>query len=124
MGFFSQIKSPIRAVIDAIIADPDLREQITYKRYVSGSFSGGMTSTVYSDTVFYAVRLKHTDKTVELYGLPKLSIGDFLFLIRFSDMPIDYSTKDQIVDADGNIFKVSKIDNIFDLAISVTIEGG
>lgn len=126
MGFFTQIQGPIRAVIDQIISDQNLHEKITYRRYGSDDFDRelGHNVALYTNTAFYAVRLKHTDKSIQVLGIADLQIGDFLFMCRASDMPTGYSLKDQIVDVESRTLKIKKIDNIFDLAFSITVEGG
>jgi len=125
MGFCSQIEGPIKKVLDDLMADVDLRKQITYRRYDSQEFSkaAGHMVNSYTDSVIYALRLRH-DNSSQIAGVGPVQVGDQLYLLRDSDAPSSMSLKDEIVDEFGVTQKIKDITPIFGLAVSVTVEGG
>lgn len=127
MGFYSTIRGPIKAVLDDLVNDQDLRKQVTYRRYIGQTFdaSAGATVNTYSDTVCYAIKLKHNFKSIQESSYD-VEVNDDLYMFKSEDLPSValLSTKDQIRDENSNTLKIKGIDNIFDLAVSVTVEGG
>jgi len=127
MGFFSQIQGPIKSVLRNIMGDEDLRVQITYRKYTGQAFddSVGHTVDTFSESTLYAVRLSHTVKSALVgSGVGEIQVGDQLYLIQGDDAPDGMSVKDQIKDENGTIQKVKNVQDIFGLAVAVTIEGG
>ena len=122
MGLFDQIQGPVEEFLNKLFADKKLRESITYKTYASAAYDSdlGYKVVTYNEVPIYAVRLRHNHKSIRILS-GDISAGDEVLLIRGDDAPSDMSTKDQIVDASGNIVNVKGIDNIFSLAVLVTI---
>lgn len=125
MGIFGSIQGPIRAVLNNLINDRDLREQVKYDKYTGQAFDSelGHEVNTYASTVPYCIRLQHNADSVKEATF-EVQIGDNLFMFRGTDVPEGASLKDQIVDEAGLIYKVKDIQNIFGLAVSVTVEGG
>jgi len=125
MGLFSQIEGPVRAVLDDLFADEDLRDTIMYRKYSGQSFDDtvGHNVNTFSESSVYAIRLRHTHRSA-LAGVLNIQIGDELYMFRYDDLPIGLSLKDEIVDENGVTQKVKQIQPIFGLATAITIEGG
>lgn len=126
MAIFGQIVPPTRAVLKRLLDDIQLRELVTYKKWVSASFDGvkGYNVAVYGDTVnLKTIRLRHNSRSVAVANA-NVQVGDEVFIFLADDFPNDTSLKDLIVDANGITMKVSSIDNIFNIAYSVAVESG
>lgn len=122
---FEHIEWPVRQFLAKLVADPKLREEVTYKRYKSAEHNRtlGHKVIIYDNFTLYGVRMRHTKKSA-FVSTGEVEVGDELFVIRGSDAPINMSLKDQLVDAEGNTLAIKWIDNVFNLAMLITIEGG
>lgn len=124
MGFFDQIEAPTKAVIKAILSDPDLKVTITYKKYKGqGDFSGGSAKAEYTDYSLDVVRLRHTVAS-QLVGTSGIQVGDQLYMADGDTVPAGMSKKDRLLDELGIIQQIKSIDNIFGLAVAFTVETG
>ena len=127
MGFFSSIRGPIKSVLSDIMGDQDLNSVVTYKKYTGQAFDDtlGRTANTYTELEVTGVKLRHTFKSMQM-SQHDVQVNDDLFMFDFEDIaelwPL--STKDQIVGEDGEVYKIKAIDDIFELAVSVTVEGG
>jgi len=126
MGIFKRIATPTKRALRDLFADTDLAVTVVYKKYSGqGEFDRSLgyapdTYTNYSD--IKAIRLRHTKKSAEA-SQSKVEAGDEVFMFQSEDMPYGMSLKDLIVDEDGNEIGIAAIDNIFNIAISVTSKG-
>jgi len=125
MGLFGQVVPPIKKVLDALLADTQLRELVTYKKFASQEYDTVLKRNVVTTTDYAAVkaiRLRHTNESVQVFT-GKLEVGDQLFIFKFDDLPTGLSLKDRIVDESSKIHNAKSVDNIFDIAITVTVDG-
>ena len=124
-ALFRQIERPVKQFLANIIADQGLREQITYKRYKSAVHDRNVGHKVitYDEFTLYSVRLQHTKESAK-GSTGNVETGDEVFIIHGDDAPSDMTLKDQIVDASSNTLALKHIDNIFNLAVMITVEGG
>ena len=99
MGIFGQIQAPVRGIIRQLTTDRDLRVVITYKLYVSRTWSDAEDAQVtnFSATSINAVRLSHTAES-KFMGVGDIQLGDQLYLLDFRDAPTGMSLKDEILD--------------------------
>lgn len=126
MGIFSRIATPTRRALRDLFSDSDLSVNVTYKKFTGqGLFDSslGYVPSTYEDHVVKAIRLRHNKKSAEMSEAP-VEIGDEVFMFQAHLMPSGMSLKDLIIDEEGNEIKVKGIDNIFNIAISVSVEGG
>ena len=125
MGFFGQIEGPIKSVLNELFNDQELRKMVTYRLYDGQEFSEeeGYNVNAFKETSLPVLRLKHTFNS-SFIGISNVQVGDQLYLVRFEDAPIGLSLKDEVKDENGVIQKIKSVDNIFNLAYAVTIEGG
>lgn len=124
MELFDQIDFPVRQVLNRLMADQHLRSTLVYKRFKSASFNQGVGHRVvlYDEFTFYGVRLRHNKKSI-LTASGAVEVGDEVFIIRGSDAPVGMSLKDRLEDVDGNLYSLTSIDNIFDLAVMISVAG-
>lgn len=124
MDLFDQIDFPVRRVLDRIMADKRARSALVYKRFKSASFDEtvGYRVVLYDDFDFYGIRLRHNKKSI-LIASGNVEIGDEVYIVRGSDVPTEMSLKDRMEDADGNLYTLTSIDNIFDLAVMISVAG-
>lgn len=124
MGLFGQVIPQIQAVLTQLFADDVLPEDVIYRSYVGQTFDSGEKRTIdsYNDVPLTAVRLRHNQRSQQVSNT-HVEVGDVLFMFDFRGFPENYALKDQIVDAAGTTFDIKGIDNIFELAISVTVKG-
>lgn len=126
MSIFGQVVTSTKAVLKQLLDDAQLRELVTYRKWVSSAFDNakGHNVAVYSDTdELKTIRLRHNSRSVAVANA-NVQVGDEVFVFLADDFPSDTSLKDLIVDADGIVMKVSSIDEIFGIAYSVTVESG
>lgn len=123
-SIFSHLDGPVKEFLTRLMSDDRLREKVTYKKYVSGahSQSAGYKVIVYNSYSLSGVRLRHNRRSMALSS-GAVSAGDEVFLFRADDLPSGISLKDQIVDAEDNTSNVGVIDNVFGLAVLISIEG-
>lgn len=125
MDLFDQIDFPVRRVLDRLMADKHLRSALVYKRFKSASFDKtvGHRVVLYDNfNDLYGIRLRHNKKSV-LIASGDVEIGDEVYLVRGSEVPTGMSLKDRMEDADGNLYSITSIDNIFDLAVMISVAG-
>lgn len=124
MELFDQIDFPVRQVLDRLMADRHLRSALVYRRFKSASFAPdvGHRVVLYDDFTFYGVRLRHNKKSI-LTASGEVEVGDEVFIIRGSDAPAGMSLKDRLKDANENLYSITSIDNIFDLAVMISVAG-
>jgi len=124
MGIFSQVKGPIRRILNELLDDDDLSELLTYYLYVGQAFDDVLGHNVDRFEIYSVMgsRLRY-----DLNGRPvresSIEGGDMFFLFRYDDLPETISTKDRIVDADDVEFKIVEINKIFKLATSMRVDG-
>lgn len=125
MSVFSQALLPVRKVINDLFADDFLATEITYRSYSGQSFDSiaRVTVTSFTEKSITVVRLRHTDESARV-GASQIQAGDQLYLFRYDDCPAKMSLKDEIEDEYGKIQMIKDINNIFKLAVAVTVEGG
>ncbi len=125
MGFFDQIAVPVRGVLDQLFADPDLTQDITYKRFRKRDWSDdvGANVTKFRSFPLTAVRLRHTERS-KLVGMSKIEVGDEVYLLRGDDVPSGMSLKDELVTEFGVTQELKDLTDIFGLATAVTVAGG
>jgi hypothetical protein len=122
VSMFSWVRQPIQEMLSVLLSDDNFREKVTYKRYTGQSFdaSAGHTVNTYDDTVLYAVRMQHNQRSVNV-STSMVEVGDVLFVFDGPTFPEDSSLKDLIEDAEGNLLGIKGIDPAFDLAVFVTV---
>lgn len=124
MGFFNQIAVPVNSVLDQLFADPDLTQNITYKRFRKRDWdaSEGANVTKFRNFPLISVRLRHTERS-KLVSLSKIEVGDEIYLLRGKDVPSGMSLKDELVTEFGATQEIKDITDIFGLATAVTVDG-
>jgi len=124
MSLYTQVAGPTKAFLNQLMADKDLSRPVTYKRHKKTTFdeTKGHNVTTWDSFPMPATKLLHNQRTVEVSN-SKVEVGDSLFLIRGDDSPDGMTLKDQIVDEDGMKFRLKGIDNIFGIAVSITVDG-
>jgi len=124
MAFFATIKPAINRVLADLFGDEQLRVQITYQKKGATVWSDSLKQNVVTraSTTLCAILLKHNKRTVNQSKSPNVQVGDRLYLIRYADAPTGMSLNDTIVH-DGQTWDLKAIDQIFDFAYSVTVEG-
>lgn len=124
MSLFSQVFPQIRAVLTALFNDDVLPEEIIYRSYAGQTFDAGEGRAIdsFDEVQLTAIRLRHNKRSQQVSNT-HVEIGDVLFMFDFRGFPENYALKDQIVDAAGTTFDIKGIDDIFELAISVTVKG-
>ena len=122
---FRQVKGPTESVLRQLLADTRLSEQVTYKRFDSESYNSSLGYNVASYTSYSltGINLKHNSQSVAV-ATTKVQVGEPVYVFNAEDMPDGISLKDVIVDSKGNELKVKAIQNIFDIAVSITVESG
>lgn len=125
MGFFSQIEAPIKAVLDQLFADTRLRDDVTYRKYTGQAWSDedGASVSTFSESELPVIRLQHLQSS-KFVGIGSIEAGDQLYLIRSTDAVEGMSLKDEILDEMGNTQKIKSLNDIFGLAMAITLEGG
>ena len=115
----------IKAAIEKLFQDPELRRNVVYYRFNSEAFDVvlGHNVTVYDELEITGAQFKSTAQTAAVQT-GSLQIGEPVFLFRPGDLGIEISTKDQIIDADGSIFKVKEIVSLHGIATEIIVEGG
>lgn len=130
-GIFDAIEKPTKEVLERLLNDRSLRKLVTYKRFVSEQFDNALGYNVeVTDDVeeLRAIRLRHTQDSIRLSS-GEVASGDMLYMVAFEDMPVDddgelnTSLKDVVVDESGKRFRVKAIDDIFGIAVSITVSG-
>lgn len=126
MGLFGQLIPPTKRVLNLLLNDPQLRKIVTYRKWVSSGFdnSVGHNVDVYTNTAsLRSLRLRHNSRSVSV-ATGNVQVGDEVFVFLAEDFPSDTSLKDLIVGPDNVTMKVKDINDIFDIAYSVTVESG
>lgn len=124
MSLYTQVAGPTKAFLRQLMADKDLSKPIVYKRYIKTEFDSvkGHNVTTWKEFPMLATKLLHNQRTVDASN-SKIEVGDSLFLIQGVDAPTGMTLKDQIVDEDDVKFRLKGIDNIFGIAVSITVDG-
>jgi hypothetical protein len=125
MGLVSSAFGPTRAIVRQLLNDKDLRELVTYRLWVSQEFSrevGGNVDTYEETADLKAARLRANAKTVAVLA-GNLEAGDVLFMMDAQTLPEGISKKDQIVDANGRIYKIEDIHHVFGIVVAFQVEG-
>lgn len=124
MSLYTQVAGPTKAFLRQLKTDKDLSRPIVYKRYVKTEFDEvkGHNVTIWKEFPVIATKLLHNQSTVKA-SHSKIEVGDSLFLLSGNDTPSNMTLKDQIVDEHDVKFKLKGIDNIFGIAVSITVEG-
>jgi hypothetical protein len=127
MGLFSQISGPVKQVVAKLVSDPNMGKDVTYKRFVSSSFDNTLKRNVdvYQDFSIRGISLRHNRRSVQT-APGEIEVGDPIYLFKYDDFPppeTPGSVRDLIVTEEGKILKVKEIQSIFELAVSVSVEG-
>lgn len=124
MGILGPALALTKTVVRQFLADTGVRELITYRQWTSQTFSSTLKHNVdeYTETDnVRAIRLRAED-AVKMAGQLSLESGDVVFMVDFADLS-DCSTKDQVVDADGTIFKITRAKPVFGIVWALICEG-
>uniref|UniRef100_A0A6M3X5H5 Uncharacterized protein n=1 Tax=viral metagenome TaxID=1070528 RepID=A0A6M3X5H5_9ZZZZ len=125
-GLFGQIVAPTKAVLKQLLADKDLREKVTYRRFTGETFSATLKYNVgvYEETTgCKTIRLRHDSKSAAA-AVAEIQAGDEVFVFLTADFPAGTSLKDQIKDGNGVTMKVKDIADAQRIATLVTVESG
>lgn len=124
MSLYSQVAGPTKAFLRQLKADKNLSRPVIYKQYVKTDFDAvkGHNVTTWKEFSITATKLLHNQRTVNASN-SKIEVGDSLFLFAGEDIPTSITLKDQIVDEDGVKYRLKGIDNIFGIAVSITVDG-
>jgi len=122
---FRQVKGPTESVLRQLLADTRLSEKVTYKRFDSEAYDRSLRYNVASYTSYSltGINLRHNSKSVAV-ATSRVQVGEPVYVFNAEDIPDGISLKDVIVDENGNELKVKAIQNIFNIAVSVTVESG
>jgi len=115
----------LKAAVEKLFQDPELKRAVTYKRFVSETFSEALGYNVeqYTDLEVTGCKFRSTAKTAVVQE-GSIQIGEPVFLFRPLDLGTEISTKDQIKDADGSIFKVKGLIPLHGIATEIIVESG
>ena len=124
-SIFSQVLGPVDSMLSEILQDSNFSEEVTYKKYVSQSFSEAVGHVVetYESTTLKAVRMKHTAESATV-STSNVQVGDVLFMFKGGVLPSGASLKDLIEDAEGNVLGIKGIDPWFNMVAVVTVQAG
>jgi hypothetical protein len=126
MSFFGQVRQPLQQVLALVLTDPHLSELVTYRRFLDRDMddTNQMVVTYTDFPNIRGVRLRESMMGSYTGAIAAtLQTGADLFMFKFRDVPTGYSLKDRIVDSAGIVHTPKAIENIFDLAISVRLDG-
>ena len=125
MGVFGRSIQALKNAIDLLMKDDTLYAVVTYKKWESQSFdrSLGHSVTVFDDTSVDAIKLRHNARSA-MIASSEVQAGDPVFFMRYDDAPSGMSLKDEIVDANDNLFNVKDIADAFGIAYLITVESG
>ena len=125
MGILGAALRSVRSVVQQFLNDPAVRELVTYKLWKSQEFSkdaGHNIDTYLDSTDVRTLRLIANEKLVQSM-FASLSAGEVLFLMDAKDVPAGASQKDQIVDANGIVFKINDLKHVFGIVVAFRAEG-
>ena len=115
----------IKAAIEKLFQDPELKRDVTYKRFLEEEFSAALGHNVeaYTELEVTGCKFRSTAKTAAVQ-IGSIQIGEPVFLFRISDLGYGLSLKDIIQDQDGSIFKVKQIIPLHGIANEILVESG
>ncbi len=124
-GIIQRVKAPVIGILETLVfADPELRENVTYRHYQSSDVDPVTKRTVtkFKDYNVTAVRMRHTKETVAVSSTV-VEIGQPFFLFKAEDIPKGrlLSKKDVIVDSFGDTLAVVETLPVFSIITGVTV---
>lgn len=130
MQLSEQITDAILPVITELFADTGFNCQITLLQVGTAEWDSELRRTVSetTETSLTAIQMKHTKKSIEKsVGFERaekaqIQVGDRLFLIKYSDVVGEITTKD-LISYDGQTLKVVDSEPKFKLVWVVTVKG-
>ena len=115
----------IKAAVEKLFQDPELKRNVIYKRFLQETFNStlGYNVETYTDLEVTGCKFRSSAKTTAVQT-GSIQIGEPVFLFRPLDLGNEISTKDQIVDQDDSVFKVKEIIPLHGIANEILVESG
>ena len=115
----------IKAAVEKLFQDPELRRRVTYQKFLSEEFSEDLGYNVesYDNIEVTGVKFRHTAKSVTA-SVADIQVGDPVFIFRVKDLGYGLSLKDQIQDQDNSIFKVKEVIPLHGICVEINVESG
>jgi hypothetical protein len=121
---FSQVREPVKRLMNDLLSDTAIAESLTYKQYQGQAFSesDGYNLDTFTDYDVTGIRSRKVRRSASVFQ-GSVEKGDHFFIFRLTDLPDSLSMKDKIVDAGDNVYSiVAPVEKILDLFVTVAVD--